>query len=53
MDLEAIEESDPQHKLRKALHEFEHYIAVNKPFIPNYEDRYRNRLCRIHDQPWW
>lgn len=26
----------------QALHEFERYIAVNMPFIPNYEDRYRN-----------
>ena len=29
-------------KLRKAVHEFQGYIAVNKAFIPNYGDRYRH-----------
>jgi hypothetical protein len=29
-------------KLRKAVHEFQGYIAANKPFIPNYGDRYRH-----------
>lgn len=42
MDLEVIEETEQQRKLLKALREFNHYIAVNKPFIPNYGDRYRN-----------
>jgi hypothetical protein len=35
MDMESIEESDAQRKLRKALREFEHSITVNRPFIPN------------------
>jgi len=42
MDIDVIEESEAQRKLLKALREFEHYIAVNKPYIPNYGDRYRN-----------
>jgi hypothetical protein len=42
MDLEAMEESPEQRKLLKAIREFEGYIAANKPFIPNYGDRYRN-----------
>ena len=42
MDLEIIEESEAQRKLLKTLREFEHYIEANKPFIPNYGDRYRN-----------
>lgn len=29
-------------KLQKAVNEFRGYIAVNKPFIPNYGDRYRH-----------
>jgi hypothetical protein len=28
--------------LRKAVDEFRGYIAVNRPFIPNYGDRYRH-----------
>jgi hypothetical protein len=42
MDLEAMEESPEQRKLLKAIREFGGYIAANKPFIPNYGDRYRN-----------
>jgi hypothetical protein len=42
MDLETIEESPEQRKLLKAIREFGGYIAANKPFIPNYGDRYRN-----------
>ncbi|MGI9284294.1 MAG: ISKra4 family transposase [Pseudomonadales bacterium] len=42
MDIENIEESEARSKLLKALREFNHYIDVNKPFIPNYGDRYRN-----------
>ena len=42
MDLEVVENSPEQRKLLKAVREFGHYIAVNKPFIPNYGDRYRN-----------
>jgi hypothetical protein len=29
-------------KLHKAIHEFGHYIAVNRAFVPNYGDRYRH-----------
>ena len=42
MDIEAMEESSEHNKLRKAVREFEGYIAANKPFIPNYGDRYRH-----------
>jgi hypothetical protein len=42
MDLEAMEESPEQRKLYKAVREFGGYIAANKPYIPNYGDRYRN-----------
>jgi hypothetical protein len=42
LGVEAIEVSDEQGKLRKTLREFEQYIAANRPFIPNYGDRYRN-----------
>src|SRR5262245_2907649 len=42
MDLEAMEESPEQRKLLKAVREFGGYIAANKPYIPNYGDRYRN-----------
>jgi hypothetical protein len=42
MDLEAMEESPEQRKLRKAVREFGGYIAANKPYIPNYGDWYRN-----------
>lgn len=42
MDIEGIEASDAQRKLLKALRAFEHYITVNRSFIPNYGDRYRN-----------
>ena len=40
MDLEAREERPEQRKLRKAVREFGGYIAANKPYIPNYGDRY-------------
>jgi hypothetical protein len=42
LGVEAIEVSDEQGKLLKTLREFEQYIAANRPFIPNYGDRYRN-----------
>jgi len=43
MDLDDIEPvTEGLKKLRKAVHEFQGYIAVNKPFIPNYGDRYRH-----------
>jgi hypothetical protein len=42
MDLETIEESPERRKLLKAIREFGGYIAANKPYIPNYGDRYRN-----------
>jgi hypothetical protein len=42
MDVEAIEGSGEQRKLLKALREFQQYIMANKPFIPNYGDRFRN-----------
>jgi hypothetical protein len=43
MDLDDIEPvTEGLKKLRKAVHEFRGYIAVNKPFIPNYGDRYRH-----------
>jgi hypothetical protein len=42
MDLEAVEESREQKKLLKVLREFGQYLAVNKPLIPNYGDRYRH-----------
>lgn len=42
MDLETIEESPEQRKLLKAIREFGGYIAANKPYIPNYGDRYRH-----------
>jgi hypothetical protein len=29
-------------KLRKALDEFDTYIVVNQPLIPNYGERWRN-----------
>lgn len=29
-------------KLHKAIQEFEHYITVNRAFVPNYGDRYRH-----------
>ena len=41
-DVEGIEASTEKTKLLKAVREFDHYITVNKPFIPNYGDRYRN-----------
>src|SRR5262249_20267199 len=40
--LETIEESLEQRKLLKALREFGGYITANKPYIPNYGDRYHN-----------
>jgi|TARA_B110000114_G_C14877193_1_gene311229 hypothetical protein len=40
--IEDLDETEAQSKLLKALYEFEHYIAANKSFIPNYGDRYRN-----------
>ncbi len=42
MDLDTDETTPERKKLLKAVREFGHYIAVNKPFIPNYGDRYRN-----------
>jgi hypothetical protein len=42
MDVEAIEVSGEQRKLLKALREFQQYFMANKPFIPNYGDRFRN-----------
>jgi hypothetical protein len=43
MDLDDIEPvTEGLKKLRKAVHEFRGYIAMNKPFIPNYGDRYRH-----------
>jgi hypothetical protein len=42
MDMEAIEYSGEKRKLLKALREFQQYIMANKPFIPNYGDRFRN-----------
>jgi len=42
-DLETIEESSENgKKLLKAVREFGSYIVANKPFIPNYGDRYRH-----------
>jgi hypothetical protein len=43
-------------KLRKALDEFDTYIVVNQPLIPNYGERWRNKggysdgLCGIGGQ---
>jgi hypothetical protein len=42
MHLEVMKESPEQRKLLKVVHEFGGYIAANKPYIPNYGDRYRN-----------
>src|SRR5574341_1324412 len=49
VDLEtmhATDEPEPKapaiQKLWKAVGEFGHYIEANRPFIPNYGDRYRN-----------
>jgi hypothetical protein len=43
MDLEDIEpETARSRKLLQAVSEFRGYIATNKPFIPNYGDRYRH-----------
>ena len=42
MDLETMAESPEQRKLLKAVREFGGYIAANKPYIPNYGDRYRH-----------
>jgi hypothetical protein len=43
VDLDDIEPvTEGLKKLRKAVHEFRGYIAVNKAFIPNYGDRYRH-----------
>jgi hypothetical protein len=43
MDLDDIEPiTEGLKKLQEAVHEFRGYIAVNKPFIPNYGDRYRH-----------
>jgi hypothetical protein len=43
MDLDDLEPvTEGLKKLRKAVHEFQGYIAVNKSFIPNYGDRYRH-----------
>jgi hypothetical protein len=43
MDLDDIEPvTKGLKKLRKAVHEFRGYVAVNKPFIPNYGGRYHH-----------
>jgi hypothetical protein len=43
MDLDDMEPvTERLKKLRKAVHEFQGYVAVNKAFIPNYVDRYRH-----------
>jgi hypothetical protein len=43
LELECIEEcSENGKKLLKAIREFGSYITANKPFIPNYGDRYRH-----------
>jgi hypothetical protein len=43
MDLDDLEPvTEGLKKLRKAVHEFLGYSAVNKPFIPHYGDRYRH-----------
>jgi hypothetical protein len=43
MDLDDLEPvTEGLKKLRKAVHEFLSYVAVNKAFIPNYGDRYRH-----------
>jgi hypothetical protein len=43
MDLDDIEPvTEGLKKLRKTVSEFQGYIAGNKPFIPNYGDRYRH-----------
>lgn len=45
LDLETIEgesgATDKAVKLAKAVREFNGYIDVNRPFIPNYGERYR------------
>jgi hypothetical protein len=41
-DLELEENSQEHQKLLKAVREFGTYIAANRPFIPNYGDRYRH-----------
>ena len=41
-DLELEENSQEHRKLLKAVREFGTYIAANRPFIPNYGDRYRH-----------
>jgi hypothetical protein len=40
LDLE--EKRQEQRKLLKAVREFGTYITANRPFIPNYGDRYRH-----------
>jgi hypothetical protein len=43
MDLDDLEPvTEGLKKLRKAVHEFQGYIAANKAFIPNYGDRHRH-----------
>jgi len=43
MDLDDMEPlTEGIKKLQKAVDEFTGYIAANKPFIPNYGDRYRH-----------
>jgi hypothetical protein len=43
MDLDDLEPvTEGLKKLRKAVHEVQGYIAVNKPFIPTYGARYRH-----------
>jgi hypothetical protein len=39
-----VENGSPEHrKLLKAVRAFEAYVMNNRPFIPNYGERYRNR----------
>ena len=42
VDADLIEEAQSSRKFLKALGEFDHYIAANAQFIPNYGDRYRH-----------
>jgi hypothetical protein len=43
LELEVDAQASPEaRKLARTLHEFEQYIRINQPSIPNYGDRYRN-----------
>ena len=41
-EVHCADNSKGQRKLLTAVNEFERYISVNRPFIPDYGDRYRN-----------